>query len=124
MYFLDERFSEEESEALVFGMASSDVCDQWRLEASPEYVHMMMSHTRALAEVEAKRGIVERQFQFAATDDGERGCAHSADQIEVGMCEDYDPDSGRGLSLLRLLALPYVEHPDYCPEWAPVEGEL
>jgi hypothetical protein len=70
---------------------------------------------RVLAEVEAKRGIIREAFHHAEILDGESGCCPAA-AIERGECEDYQPED---LPILRLLAAPYVQHPDYRPEWAP-----
>jgi hypothetical protein len=60
---------------------------------------------RVLAEVEAKRRIVEA---FEADDNRERygGCGDDCEWKAL----DY---------ALRLLALPYADHPDYRPEWKP-----
>ncbi|QCB93285.1 DUF6221 family protein [Cellulomonas shaoxiangyii] len=68
-------------------------------------------HTRVLADIEAKRQIVqtyiatlahEQQFQgqgtASAVADGARAVAEG---------------------VVRLLALPYADHPEYRPEWAP-----
>lgn len=71
---------------------------------------------RTLREVEAKRRIVRQAFEHAAKIDGEWGCCHDAEAIEAGLCEKQQPNS---LPLLRLLALPYADHPDYRPEWRP-----
>jgi hypothetical protein len=53
---------------------------------------------RVLAEVEVKRAIVTRAKALWDSD-----------------AEGY----GAGLDILQLLALPYADHPDYRPEWAP-----
>lgn len=63
---------------------------------------------RALAEVEAKRRIMQVHERLP---DGE-------------FCVTCDAPSGipgepYGCATLRLLALPYVEHPDYREEWRP-----
>ncbi len=52
---------------------------------------------RVLADCAAKRGIVELQ---------------RADLMD-------DPDDWRADEILRLLALPYADHPAYQPEWRP-----
>jgi hypothetical protein len=71
---------------------------------------------RVLAECEAKRRIVELAFSHAAKIDGEWGCCHSVQGIRGGLCDEQRPDD---LALLRALALPYADHPDYQPEWKP-----
>jgi hypothetical protein len=69
---------------------------------------------RVLAEVDAKRQLLTLAFRHASKIDGEWGCCHSADQIEAGLCPEIRPD---GLEDLRILALPYADHPDYRAEW-------
>jgi hypothetical protein len=70
---------------------------------------------RMLAEVAAKRAIVEKAFEYAAIIDGEWGCGHNSDQIERGECPLKMPDK---LMLLRLLAQPYAGRPGWREEWA------
>lgn len=69
-----------------------------------------------LAEVAAKRRLIREAFAHAAVIDGEWGCCHEEEQIEAGMCPDTHVDN---LPILRLLALPYADHPDYREEWKP-----
>ncbi|MCW2905141.1 MAG: hypothetical protein JWO67_7406 [Streptosporangiaceae bacterium] len=69
---------------------------------------------RVLAAVEAKRGIMEQVFRYEAKIDGEWACCHSADEIRAGYCAETPVNE---IGILRLLALPYAEHPDYRPEW-------
>lgn len=71
---------------------------------------------RVLAECEAKRLIVARHR-------GEYSCETCADEEE--MCEDsegyatwYRSSVWAPCPTLRLLALPYADHPDYQQEWA------
>lgn len=71
---------------------------------------------RVLVDVEAKRRIVAEIFEYEATEDGEFGCCHSAEDIATRQCPGTDPDK---LPALRLLALPYADHPDYREEWRP-----
>jgi hypothetical protein len=71
---------------------------------------------RVLAEVEAKRRIVESAAEIM-----DRGA------FPEGVSDGRDPDeveSDEGLAALaeyhlRLLALPYADHPDYREEWRP-----
>lgn len=57
---------------------------------------------RVLAEVDAKRRIVENLHALAAkTDDG----------------ENWTPADSALIDTLRILSLPYAEHPDYREEW-------
>jgi hypothetical protein len=58
--------------------------------------------TRVLAECEAKRRIVELAAPWAAYTGENNGMARVVQDMN-----------------LRLLALPYADHPDYRSEWAP-----
>lgn len=68
-----------------------------------------------LAEVAAKRQQIDMTFRYEATIDGEWGCCHYAEVIARGGCSATPVD---GIGMLRLLALPYAEHPGYRQEWA------
>lgn len=59
---------------------------------------------RVLADVEAKRRIVEE-------------CKHI---IDTHFSDDFTADT-LAEDCLKLLALPYAEHPDYDPSWRPAE---
>lgn len=59
---------------------------------------VLMSATRALAEVDAKRRIMAE-------------CGH--------MIRRGEPERSGAVWNLQVLALPYADHPDYRPEWAP-----
>lgn len=74
-------------------------CGHELTSAQAESCHRTVIQSRVLAEVEAKRRIVE-------------------------LHEDHVRAVGEGLSattrtILRHLALPYADHPDYQPEWRP-----
>ncbi len=71
---------------------------------------------RVLAEVAAKRQQIDMTFRYEATIDGEWGCCHTAEEIASGRCSATPVDE---IVMLRLLALPHVEHPDYREEWKP-----
>lgn len=73
---------------------------------------------RVLADVAAKRLQIDMTFRYEATIDGEWGCCHEADSIARGECPATPVD---GIRMLRLLALPYAEHPGYRSEWSPDE---
>lgn len=73
---------------------------------------------RVLAEVAAKRRMVDQTFRYEATIDGEWGCCHSADEIARGECPATPVD---GIGMLRLLAVVYADHADYRSDWAPHE---
>jgi hypothetical protein len=64
---------------------------------------------RALAEVDAKRRIIEQHHRSGVT------CPRCSLGTEDGQVVfERDP-----CGTLRLLALPYADHPDYRAEWAP-----
>ena len=64
--------------------------------------------TRVLAEVEAKRQIVELCHSYI-----------EAGMIQPGTTPDDDAAGAElGEVVLRALALPYADHPDYNPAWA------
>lgn len=86
---------------------SGGVFEAWEGRETPDEV---------LADVDAKRRIIAQAFRHEAKIDGEWGCVHSAADIEAGKCEETPVAE---IALLRLLALPYRDHPDYQPEWAP-----
>ena len=69
---------------------------------------------RVLRDVRAARLMIEQTFRYEARNDGEWGCCHTAGEIEAGKCPDTDSD---GITALRILALPYNEHPDYRKTW-------
>lgn len=87
-------------------------------EVMPPHADHIARHdpARVLLEVEAKRRLVAEIFEYEATEDGELGCCHSADDIAAGQCPGTDLDK---LPALRLLALPYADHPDYREQWRP-----
>jgi hypothetical protein len=63
------------------------------------------SPARVLAEVDAKRRIVEE---------------HGANQYRVDPCDAHDANFATiPCDTLRLLALPYADHEDYDEEWRP-----
>lgn len=66
--------------------------------------------TRVLAEVDTKRRIVKVHFRRRSYDWDEPGVIG----FECAQCCDRFP-----CTTLRLLALPYADHPYYKPEWRP-----
>jgi hypothetical protein len=65
---------------------------------------------RVLAECEAKRRIVEHADTVSSMD--------RQIESEWGTRSSVPWDEDEGIRLLRLLALPYADHPDYDPKWA------
>lgn len=101
--FLRARLDEDAKAANDFEGACwhADYCD-----ASPDF-HTRFAPPRILAEVEAKREIVRLHWQRVS-----RWCE---------VCDIPGDSQGRpeGCTTVRLLALPYADHPDYRPEWRP-----
>ena len=64
---------------------------------------------RQLAECEAKRRIVERH----------RGFGFDEEWAPEGYCGECEGTLSSPCATLRLLALPYADHPDYREEWRP-----
>lgn len=71
---------------------------------------------RVLAEVAAKRAIVDQAYGTAATIDGEWGCCHEPAQIKRGECPSTDMSVD---PYLRHLASVYADHEGYREEWRP-----
>ncbi len=71
---------------------------------------------RVMAEVAAKRAVIDMTFRYEAKIDGEWACCHSADEIRAGVCTAIPVNE---IETLRILAAVYADHPDYQPEWRP-----
>jgi hypothetical protein len=71
---------------------------------------------RVLAEVDVKRQLLDEVLAYEAKIDGEWGDCHTADAIAAGQCPEIQP---KDITALRLLALPYADHPAFKPEWRP-----
>lgn len=85
-------------------------------------------HLRVLAEVDAKRRLLDRALakQHTVCEDGWYTCGAATEERDGGECCDEGRigpcDCGRDAevdAVLGLLALPYASHPDYRQEWAP-----
>lgn len=103
--FLRARLAEEKAEAEKQPDDEDYGLKPWavRWEETGEwngYPYVRVAKARVLAEVEAKLGIVEDCENIIGGWNGES-------------VKDFAMD------MLRLLAAPYREHPDYKPEWAP-----
>jgi hypothetical protein len=71
---------------------------------------------RVLDETEAKRQMIPLACEPPSEIDSLYGCQHSAAEIAASKCRTHPPAS---IKLLRLLAAPYGDHPDYRKEWRP-----
>lgn len=74
--------------------------EQWKLSWHDEYDLLCIEPSRALAECEAKRRIVDAL----------------SEQIDLSHHEQTIADARY---MLRFLALPFADHPDYREEWRP-----
>ena len=86
---------------------------------------------RVLAEVEAKRrmlelhvpepsGYINGVYQMASEPIGDPFCSHCANLCHSSsgiMCDN--PDAPWPCPTVRILALPYADHPDYREQWRP-----
>jgi hypothetical protein len=107
--FLQARFAEDAAR-------QQDIWEQWHhrdCEALPQALYPDRETgacdcgvpTSVLAEVEAKRRILAYATRRVSCSD-----AHPQEDM-------YHPDGHADTELLRLLALPYADHPDYRAEW-------
>jgi len=100
--------------------------DMHLAEADPATVDHIARHdpARVLAEVDAKRRILG-QYE-ASLEQSKRFRQRAASAVESDAQElQRSTENIRLLVLLglvKLLSLPYREHPDYRPEWAPDGG--
>ncbi|MFI8360727.1 DUF6221 family protein [Streptomyces sp. NPDC085612] len=80
-------------------------------ESTEDALHIAAHHpARVLAEVDAKRRILGTVVPRMNEMD---------DQINSEWGNSYTPVEYESEGLLRLLALPYADHPDYRAEWRP-----
>ena len=114
--FLRARLDEDERMA----QAAKDVA----AERTHYRASVMTRADRELREVEAKRRIIELHELTVSKDParfsaltGER--LPDAYEVTCAVCGWADDDSTSGCETLRLLALPYVDHPAYREEWRP-----
>jgi len=89
-----------------------------RTMAALNAVYPYLDAKWALADLAAKRRVIDQAFQYAAKIDGEWGCCHAAAQIRADDCPDIPVDS---IEILRELAAVYADHPDYDKVWAVTE---
>lgn len=100
--FLLARIAEDEAAATSASHHSHLVHDYER----DNYGFLWVKTTRVLAECEAKRRIVAR-------------CTDRIDVTELRDAERRYISGAPDMDMLRLLALPYADHPDCREEWRP-----
>lgn len=88
-------------------------------DVTPQYHAALIPapNPRVLREVEAKRQMIDATLGYEAIIDGEWDCGHRPEMIAAGLCREINPDE---IEMLRLLAFPYSNHPDWLEEWRPV----
>lgn len=106
--FLRARLAEEQAEAEKLADVDDYPLDPWEIkwEETGEwnsYTYLRIAKARALNEVGAKRALL---YQFEHRGNSVRAVVTPS---TGGVWDD----------LLRLLALPYRDHPEYQKEWAP-----
>lgn len=114
--FLRARYDEENAEAEKLADIDDYSLDSWEItrEETGEwnsYAYLRIAKKRALAEIEAKQRLV-RDYEDAV-----RSLAASEPNTPA-----HDLMTGAVSTLartLRLLVLPYADHPDYRDEWRP-----
>ncbi len=84
--------------------------DEWRYETDRDWT-LHVSPRRVLAECDAKRRIVEHAEVVSGMDNQLEG--------EWGHRSSVPWDEDEGVRLLRYLALPHAEHPEYQQKWRP-----
>lgn len=104
------------------GTESPQIRDLWDTEggnlvpAAAVAVHMARHDpARVLAECVAKRRIVELHSRYECDTAGYPGHERCG---EIAVCDKCD-DARFPCDTLRLLALPYADHPDWREEWRP-----
>jgi hypothetical protein len=88
--------------------AGGEFCgDLWLDAADLDLAHIVRwDPARVLAECEAKRRIVDK-------------CVPRVEITDMGSADRQFIPGPPDMALLRLLALPYADHPDYRDEWRP-----
>lgn len=105
--FLTARLDDDEAAAL----AGIETRTRWRAPTSRTALHVVVKvgawpAARVLAEVEAKRRIVD--------------ALDSLSDMGVDSTSDYAQGATAAWrEALRLIAFPYADHPDYREEWRP-----
>jgi hypothetical protein len=104
--FLLARIAEDEDRAKYETPHWAD-CDHFRYFSEGGLPCTCMLGNRLLAECEAKRRIIDLH-----------GDAMARDPFDPDVCA-YCNDAPHPCLTLRLLTLPYADHPDYQQEWRP-----
>jgi hypothetical protein len=107
--FLEARFDEEEAVAQEAGVVHPDWGNPRRaLYANSDTVHVGVPTERFAADVAARRAIVRRAQQ-------------AQERIENRNSQPPDSAAGHDVAfreVVRMLAQPYADHPDFREEWS------
>lgn len=107
--FLTERLDEDEARATAAARRRDQGTDE---PISPGEPGRAFTPARLLAEVEAKRQLVHLAYEATGLD-MDKDLDRDVDAREVSGIEFV------GERMLRALALPYADHPDYSEIWRP-----
>jgi hypothetical protein len=124
--FLRARIDEDERAGRALGDVQAKLHDLRRsidpnVRNGAEYVFAegRLDPARTLADVAAKRAILDAVFHYEATIDGEWGDCCSAETIADGRCECTPVDE---IPALLALVQPYAGHPEFDPAWSVSAG--
>lgn len=102
------------TEFLLARIAEDEAVAREAIDCGPEWVHEAMRYganpARVLAECEAKRRIVEYRYSWNL--EAER-------MSEPPFGPIFEAKVSAADAVLRALALPYADHPDYDEVWRP-----
>jgi len=116
--FLLARIAEDEAVAKVAAVGVIDNWESWP-ESRAAAVWLVTKHGRA-------SGVRKGHHNMRAANAGMDECEHIARFDPARVLAECEAKrrivgliSSPGPQALRLLALPYADHPDYLPEWKP-----
>jgi hypothetical protein len=119
--FLRGRLDEDEASVAEFDAriwdAGLNVTTYWLIDDQSGNLCVRVGKKRVLAEVDVKRRILDEVVDEAT------GLDMSVDGDRRVGSRDTATEPYLGTVLLRLLALPYADHPDYRDEWRPQVGD-
>jgi hypothetical protein len=116
--FVHARLDEEKAQAEKLPDLEDYSLDPWEIcwEETGEwnsYAYLRIAKKRVLAEVEAKKGLLDEH-----TDVNDGSCGTCVDGHWGYPTHGGSSPQNYPCRTLRLLALPYREHPEFRPEWA------
>ncbi|MFM9635994.1 DUF6221 family protein [Streptomyces turgidiscabies] len=117
--FLRARYGEEQAEVEKSADVDDYPLDPWAIQreetgAYDSYAYLRITKARALAEVEAKRQILDEHPDVNGGDCGTCVNGRWGYPTHGGSSPQRHP-----CRTLRLLAVPFAAHPDYDERWRP-----